>query len=65
MKRGRFGEKQIVGVLKQTEAGVTGREVCRRHGISEQTLYRSKAKFGGLQASDVGRRSSWGRRTPG
>ena len=40
MKRSRYSEEQIIGILKETEAGATGREVCRRHGISEQTLYR-------------------------
>ena len=43
MKRCRFTEKQIIGILKEAEAGATGREVCRRHGISDQTLYRWKA----------------------
>ena len=55
MKRGRYSEEQIIGILKETEAGATGREVCRRHGISEQTLYRWKAKFGGLEVSDARR----------
>ncbi len=55
MKRSRFTEEQIIGILKEAEAGATGREVCRRYGISEQTLYRWKAKFGGLEASDARR----------
>lgn len=55
MKRSRYTEEQIIGILKEVEAGATGKEVCRRHGISEQTLYRWKAKFGGLEASDARR----------
>lgn len=55
MKRSRYSEEQIIGILKETEAGATGREVCRRHGISEQTQYRWKAKFGGLEVSDARR----------
>ena len=55
MKRSRYSEEQIIGILKETGAGATGREVCRRHGISEQTLYRWKAKFGGLEVSDARR----------
>ncbi len=45
MKRGRFTEEQIIGILPDVEAGATDREVRRRHGISDQTPYRWKAKF--------------------
>ena len=55
MKRKRFSEEQILAILKELEAGAIGREVCRRHGISEQTLYRWKAKFGGMSVSDAKR----------
>ena len=55
MKRSRFTEEQIVGILKEVEAGSPGKDVCRRHGISEQTLYNWKAKFGGMPASDAKR----------
>ena len=53
MKKSRFNEAQIIGVLREQDAGMPTAEVCRRHGISEQTFYRWKAKYGGMQASDV------------
>lgn len=55
MKRKRFTEEQIVGVLREQEAGATAREICRRHGISEQTFYRWKSKYGGMEVSDTRR----------
>jgi putative transposase len=53
MKRSRFSETQIITVLREQEAGSPTAEVCRRHGISEQTFYRWKAKYGGMQVSDA------------
>ena len=53
MKKSRFSEVQIVGILKDYEAGLATNEVCRRHGISPATFYSWKSKFGGLEVSDV------------
>ena len=51
----RFTEEQIIAILGEAEAGATGKEVCRRHGISENTFYRWKSKFGGMSVSDAKR----------
>lgn len=51
----RFTEEQIIAILGEAEAGATGKEVCRRHGISENTFYRWKSKFGGMTVSDARR----------
>jgi putative transposase len=55
MRRSRFSDEQIVGLLKEQEAGTPTAEVCRRHGISEQTFYTWKKKFGGLERGDAQR----------
>ncbi len=54
-KKSRYTEEQIVGVLKESEVGLETGELCRRHGISQQTFYRCKAKYGGLEVSDAQR----------
>ena len=55
MKRSRFSEAQIIGILKEQESGQKTADVCRCHGISEATFYKWKAKFGGLEVSDAKR----------
>jgi putative transposase len=56
MKRSRFTETQIIGILKEADSGVTTvRELCRKHGISDGTYYKWKSKYGGLDASDLKR----------
>ncbi len=55
MRRSRFKEEQIIAVLKQSEAGMATPELCRQHGISPQTFYRWKAKYGGLDVSEARR----------
>ena len=55
MKRKQFTEEQIIGILKEAEAGAKNQELCRKHGISEQTFYNWRTKFGGMQVSDAKR----------
>jgi len=55
MKRSRFTEEQIIGFLREQEAGVATAEVCRRHGVSSATFYKWKAKFGGMDVSEARR----------
>lgn len=55
MKRSRFSDEQIIGVLKEHEAGAPTADVCRRHGISGATFYKWKAKFGGLEVTEAKR----------
>jgi putative transposase len=55
MKRSRFTEERILAILREQEAGMKTAEVCRKHGISEPTLYAWKAKFGGMGVSDAKR----------
>jgi len=53
MKRSRFNEEQIIGILKEQEAGLRTADLCRKHGISSATFYKWKAKYGGLDVSDA------------
>jgi len=55
MKRSRFSETQIISILKQADAGLSVKEVCRKHGISDATFYNWKSKYGGMSASELKR----------
>lgn len=55
MKRSKFSEEQIIGILREQEAGSPTAEVCRRHGISSATFCAWKAKFGGMEVSEAKR----------
>jgi putative transposase len=55
MKRKRFSEEQIITILKEAECGVTVPDLARRHGVSDNTLYRWKSKYGGMEVSDAKR----------
>ena len=55
MKRSRFNEEQIIGVLKEAEAGAKVSELCRRQGISDATFYTWRSKYGGLEISEMRR----------
>lgn len=53
MKKSRYTETQIVGILKAVESGRLVKDVCREYGISDATYYNWKAKYGGMEASDI------------
>lgn len=53
MKKSRFSEEQIIAILAEQERGMATAEVCRRHGVSQATFYKWKAKFGGMDVSDA------------
>ena len=58
MKRSRFSEEQIIGILKEQEAGVSVAGLCRRHGMSDASFYKWKARYGGLEVSEARRLKS-------
>jgi putative transposase len=53
MRKSRFTEQQIIGMIKEHESGMSTAEVCRQHGISDATFYKWRAKFGGMSVSDA------------
>ena len=58
MKKSRFSEEQIIGVLKEHQAGIAPADLCRKHRISEATFYNWRSRYGGLEVSDARRLKS-------
>jgi putative transposase len=58
MKRTRFSEEQIIAILKEHEAGIAVAELCRKHGVSDASIYKWKAKYGGMDVSEAKRLKS-------
>jgi putative transposase len=53
MKRSRFSEEQIIGILKEHQAGARAADLCRKHGVSDATFYKWRSKYGGMEVSDA------------
>ena len=53
MKRSRFSEEQIIGILKEHQAGATAADLCRKYGVSDATFYKWRSKYGGMEVSDA------------
>jgi putative transposase len=53
MKRSRFSEEQIIGILKEHQVGMSAADLCRKHGISDATFYKWRSKYGGMEVSDA------------
>jgi putative transposase len=53
MRKTRFTEEQIIGILKEHQAGLSAADVCRKHGISDATFYKWRSRFGGMEISDA------------
>jgi len=52
MRKSRFTEEQIIGILKEHQAGLSAAELCRKHGVSDATFYKWRAKYGGMEVSE-------------
>lgn len=63
MRKSRFNERQIVGVLQECDAGASVTDLCRKHGISSTTLHERKSRYGGMGRSELSRPRSWSPRT--
>ena len=55
MRKSRFSDDQIIGILKEHAAGIPVADICRRHGISDATFYTCRSRFGGMEVSDAKR----------
>jgi putative transposase len=53
MKRSRFTDEQIIGILKEHQAGLGAKDLCRKHDVSDATFYKWRARFGGMEVSDA------------
>ena len=53
MKRSRFSEEQVIGILKEHQSGATAADLCRKHGVSDATFYKWRSKYGGMEVSDA------------
>jgi putative transposase len=59
MRKSRFTEAQIIGMIKEQEAGMPTAEVCRKHGLSQGTFYKFKSKYGGMEAATFNQHGDW------
>jgi putative transposase len=53
MRRSKYGEEQIIGILKEHDAGMSTAEICRKYGVSNATFYKWRGRFGGMEVSDA------------